>query len=173
MGCDPNNNLGIILSFLSAVRFDFNILSSLSQSCHTFLTAATSSAFYLFIICQEYRDRVCSALAKYHGTPTGVNRRPRRKRSESTDTTRTSQKKEKSDVNSSFAGGSRIESQRLKLRKSKAPRFKDPLASSKLEMIKSIRAQRAIAETQKMEAIERARSVLSFFLFFSFLLAVS
>lgn len=109
----------------------------------------------------EYRDRVCSALAKYHGTPTGVNRRPRRKRSESTDTTRTSQKKEKSDVNSSFAGGSRIESQRLKLRKSKAPRFKDPLASSKLEMIKSIRAQRAIAETQKMEAIERARLLIA------------
>ncbi|XP_038899557.1 uncharacterized protein LOC120086822 [Benincasa hispida] len=109
----------------------------------------------------EYRDRVCSALAKYHGTPIGVNRRPRRKRSESTDTMRTSQKKEKSDVNSSFAGGSRIENQRLKLRKIKAPRFKDPLASSKLEMIKSIRAQRAIAETQKTEAVEQARLLIA------------
>ncbi|KAL4031015.1 hypothetical protein IC575_009271 [Cucumis melo] len=109
----------------------------------------------------DYRDRVCSALAKYHGTPIGVSRRPRRKRSESTDTTRTSQKKEKSDVNSSLAGGRRIENQRLKLRKSRAPRFKDPLASSKLEMIKRIRAQRAMAETQKMEAIERARLLIA------------
>ena len=124
-------------------------------------------AFFIFIIYQDYRDRVCSALAKYHGTPTGVIRRPRRKRSESTATITTSSKKEKSDVNSSLAGGFRIENQRLKLKKSKAPRFKDPLASSKLEMIKSIRAQRAMAETQKMEAIERARSVLSFLFFFT------
>lgn len=131
-----------------------------------FLTSAMRSAFYLFVICQEYRDRVCSALAKYHGTPIGVNRRPRRKRSESTESTRSTQKKEKSDVNFSVAGVSSIEGQRLKLRKSKAPRFKDPLASSKLEMIKSIRAQRAIAETQKTEAIERARFVLFVYLQF-------
>ncbi|XP_022998154.1 uncharacterized protein LOC111492886 [Cucurbita maxima] len=106
----------------------------------------------------EYRARVFSGLAKYHGTPIGVNRRPRRKRSESTDTTR---KKEKSGVKSPVAGGYKIESQRLRLRKSKAPRFKDPLASSKLEMIKSIRAERAIAETQKTEAIERARLLIA------------
>lgn len=112
---------------------------------------------------QNYRDRVCSALSKYHGSPIGVNRRPRRKRSESTESPRSTQKKEKSDVNYSFAGGSRIESQRVRLRKSKTPRFKDPLASSKLEMIKSIRAQRAMEETQKTEAIERARFVLYFY----------
>lgn len=143
------------------------VLCSLTWSYHTLLAAATSLTFFIFIIYQDYRDRVCSALAKYHGTPIGVSRRPRRKRSESTDTTRTSQKKEKSDVNSSLAGGRRIENQRLKLRKSRAPRFKDPLASSKLEMIKRIRAQRAMAETQKMEAIERARSVPYFLFFFT------
>lgn len=35
--------------------------------------------------------------------------------------------------------------------------YKDPLANSKLEMIKNIRAQRVAAETKKTEAIERAR----------------
>ncbi|XP_028078201.1 uncharacterized protein LOC114280066 [Camellia sinensis] len=37
------------------------------------------------------------------------------------------------------------------------PLFKDPLASSKLEMIKNIRAERAAAENKKTEAIERAK----------------
>ncbi|XP_022980573.1 uncharacterized protein LOC111479903 [Cucurbita maxima] len=110
----------------------------------------------------EYRDRVCSAIAKYHGTPIGVNRRrPRRKHSESMETTRTSQKKEKSNVYSSFADGSRIKNRQPRIRKSKAPRFKDPSASFKLDMIKSIRAQRAIAELKKMEAIEQARLMIA------------
>ncbi|XP_022955868.1 uncharacterized protein LOC111457724 isoform X1 [Cucurbita moschata] len=110
----------------------------------------------------EYRDRVCSAIAKYHGTPIGVNRRrPRRKHSESMEITRTSQKKEKSNVYSSFADGSGIENRQPRIRKSKAPRFKDPSASFKLDMIKSIRAQRAIAEAKKMEAIEQARLMIA------------
>lgn len=45
-------------------------------------------------------------------------------------------------------------------RRSKTPSYKDPLASSKLEMIKNIRAQRTATETKKNEAIERARSLI-------------
>lgn len=52
---------------------------------------------------------------------------------------------------------SRIE--KFKLRRSNTPLYKDPSASSKLEMIKNIRAQRAAAESKKTEAIERARLV--------------
>jgi hypothetical protein len=44
-------------------------------------------------------------------------------------------------------------------RRSRTPSYKDPLASSKLEMIKNIRAQRIATETKKNEAIERARLV--------------
>lgn len=37
------------------------------------------------------------------------------------------------------------------------PKYEDPLASSKLEMIKNIRARRAAAENEKNEAITRAK----------------
>lgn len=50
------------------------------------------------------------------------------------------------------------ESQKRRTRlRSNMPLFKDPLASSKLEMIKNIRAERAAAENKKTEAIERAK----------------
>ncbi|KAL6576914.1 hypothetical protein OROMI_011190 [Orobanche minor] len=39
--------------------------------------------------------------------------------------------------------------------------YKDPLASSKMEMIKNIRAQRAATETKKTEAIARARLLIA------------
>lgn len=47
----------------------------------------------------------------------------------------------------------------MRLKRSNTPLFKDPLASSKLEMIKNIRAKRATTQTNRAEAIERARSV--------------
>lgn len=56
-------------------------------------------------------------------------------------------------------GNTRSPIQKLR-RRSKTPSYKDPLASSKLEMIKNIRAQRTATETKKNEAIERARSLI-------------
>lgn len=38
-----------------------------------------------------------------------------------------------------------------------APSYKDPLASSKLKMIRKIREERAAMEVKKNEAIERAK----------------
>ncbi|KAK9290181.1 hypothetical protein L1049_008347 [Liquidambar formosana] len=60
-----------------------------------------------------------------------------------------------------ISAGSETKSQTPQLNRSKEPLYKDPLASSKLEMIKNIRAQRAAAETKKTEAIERAKLLIA------------
>lgn len=104
----------------------------------------------------DYRDRVCSALAKYHGLPVGAERKPRRKPRGDAQTTRNPAKKKSSVMYSASGSESRSKSKR-----SNEPRYKDPLASSKLEMIKNIRAQRAAAETEKTEAIERAMMLIA------------
>ncbi|CAH8306161.1 unnamed protein product [Eruca vesicaria subsp. sativa] len=102
-----------------------------------------------------YRERVCSGLAKYHGIPDGAERRRRRpsgtgeprKKNPTPKTTRDSETVRKVQV--------------VKVRKRRTPVYKDPLASSKLEMIKSIRAKRVAEESKKMDAVERARLLIS------------
>ncbi|WZY96771.1 hypothetical protein YC2023_069100 [Brassica napus] len=102
-----------------------------------------------------YRERVCSGLAKYHGIPEGAERRRRRpsgnaeprKKTPPTKTTRVSETVRKVQV--------------VKVRKRRTPVYKDPLASSKLEMIKSIRAKRVAEESKKMDAVQRARLLIS------------
>ncbi|KAJ0242348.1 hypothetical protein HA466_0208250 [Hirschfeldia incana] len=102
-----------------------------------------------------YRERVCSGLAKYHGIPDGAERRRRRpsgnaeprKKNPTVKTTRDSETVRKVQV--------------VKVRKRRGPVYKDPLASSKLEMIKSIRAQRVAEESKKMDAVQRARLLIS------------
>lgn len=47
--------------------------------------------------------------------------------------------------------------QRVRLRRKNTPMYKDPLASSKLEMLKNIRAQRAGIDLKKIEAVTRAK----------------
>ncbi|KAM1430142.1 hypothetical protein ACFX2I_046241 [Malus domestica] len=109
----------------------------------------------------NYRDRVCSALAKYYDASYGPERKPTKKPSGSTESTRrVPAKKMVSEKNNFSSGELKIQKQRLRLR-SKAPMYKDPLASSKMEMIKNIRAQRAAAETEKTEAVERARLLIA------------
>ncbi|XP_027349186.1 uncharacterized protein LOC113860854 isoform X2 [Abrus precatorius] len=109
----------------------------------------------------EYRGRVCSALAKYHGTEAVVERKPRRKPSDGAQPTR---KKPiaKRDTNTSIhvKSGSKVHNPAV-LKKIKSPAYKDPLVNSKLEMIKNIRAQRAAAETKQTEAVERARLLIA------------
>ncbi|KAL6140586.1 hypothetical protein ACLB2K_058885 [Fragaria x ananassa] len=110
----------------------------------------------------EYRDRVCSALSKYYDASYGAERKPRKRSPSNTDSPRRSPTKKKEKV-SAEKGISRneIKPQKLKSRRSKGPMYKDPLASSKMEMIKNIRAQRAATETKKTEAIERARLLIA------------
>ncbi|KAF9615708.1 hypothetical protein IFM89_026123 [Coptis chinensis] len=75
----------------------------------------------------DYRERVCSALEKYHGTPDSGHERKSQARSRP---------------------------------KRNAPSYKDPLADSKLEMIKNIKAQRMETETKKIEAMEWAKLLI-------------
>ncbi|KAL3839162.1 hypothetical protein ACJIZ3_023753 [Penstemon smallii] len=106
-----------------------------------------------------YRDRVCSALAKFHGTPEGVERKPRRKPSGDGQTRRSPKKKE--EVDNLAKREAKSQTQRTRIKRSKTPLYKDPLASSKLEMLKSIRAQRAAAVNRKAEAITRAKLLIA------------
>ncbi|PKI44399.1 hypothetical protein CRG98_035202 [Punica granatum] len=109
-----------------------------------------------------YRERVCSGLSKYHGVPVGTERKPRRKPSGSTDSTRRIPSKRKAaDEIHAKRCDPQSQIQRMKLKRSKTPVYKDPLASSKLEMIKNIRAKRTAADTNRTEAIERARLLIA------------
>lgn len=108
-----------------------------------------------------YRERVCSALAKYHGIPEGAPRKPRRRPSGDTQSTRSPVNKTTSHILDSAGSETKSQNQKTRLKKSNSPMYKDPLANSKLEMIKNIRAQRAAAETKKTEAIERARLLIA------------
>ncbi|XP_056176463.1 uncharacterized protein LOC115683707 isoform X3 [Syzygium oleosum] len=113
---------------------------------------------------EEYRERVCSGLAKYHGTPVGVERKPRRKPADAGGTRprkRSPSQKKSSDMDSTPRLDHQSQIQKLRLKRRKTPLFKDPLASSKLELIKSIRAHRAAQETNKTEAIARARLLIA------------
>lgn len=112
----------------------------------------------------QYRERVYSGLAKYHGTPVGVERKPRRRPAD-TGSTRAKKgspsQRKSSDIDNTPRQDPQSQIQKLRLKRRKTPLFKDPLASSKLEMIKSIRARRAAQETNKTEAIERARLLIA------------
>ncbi|KAL8098781.1 hypothetical protein AgCh_031485 [Apium graveolens] len=101
-----------------------------------------------------YRDRVYSGLSKYHGTPIGADnprRRPKR--------TSTSIPKKTNNVTVNPAGNTRKSpSRQTRMKKSNAPIYKDPQASSKLQMIKNIRADR---ENKKAEAMTRAKLLIA------------
>ncbi|GMQ02109.1 hypothetical protein CsSME_00048491 [Camellia sinensis var. sinensis] len=119
--------------------------------------ADPARAYVAFSAENAYRDRVCTALYKYHGTPVGAERkRKRRPSSERQPRTQNPTKKKANDTDNSTGNVTESQKRRTRLR-SNMPLFKDPLASSKLEMIKNIRAERAAAENKKTEAIERVK----------------
>ncbi|XP_040384346.1 uncharacterized protein LOC102702249 isoform X2 [Oryza brachyantha] len=109
---------------------------------------------------KEYRERVCSGIASYHGSSSGtkVPRKPRSSREPGAkrDTTR------KKPIQSRSAGleDEYVIAPTVKRKKSATP-YKDPMAVEKLEMITKIRAQRAAVEIERKEAINRARSLIA------------
>lgn len=111
----------------------------------------------------EYRQRVYSALSKYHGTEVGVERKPRRRPRDDTQPTKKKPTKTRDIVTTTSVHVKNDSKTRkpILLKKSKSPAYKDPLVNSKLEMIKNIRAQRAAAETTQTQAIQRARLLIS------------
>ncbi|XP_021757670.1 uncharacterized protein LOC110722692 [Chenopodium quinoa] len=108
----------------------------------------------------EYRSRVTSGLAKYHNIPEGAERKVRRKSSDESQSPSTPKKK-LSGAESSATAESKVKIQKPKLKKRAAPKFKDPLANSKLEMLKNIRAQRMASEAKKNEALEQAKLLIA------------
>lgn len=104
---------------------------------------------------QDYRERVTSALAKYHATERKPRTRPPRDGAQPTKKKKPITKRD-SDASIFIKSASKIVKP-IRLRKSKSPAYKDPLVNSKLEMIKNIRAQRASAETRQTQAIQQAR----------------
>ncbi|GJN20367.1 hypothetical protein PR202_gb07737 [Eleusine coracana subsp. coracana] len=110
---------------------------------------------------QDYRERVCSGIASYHGTSTGT-RTPRKPRPAGEPGVKRQTIKRKPTharaVELQDADGRAAIV--VKRKKSAAP-YKDPMAVEKLEMIIKIRAERAALEIEKKEAIRRARSLIA------------
>jgi len=123
------------------------------------LTIFPSERAIYFSVNQEYRQRVYSALSKYHGTEVGVERKLRRRPRDDTQPTKKKPTKTRDIVTTTSVHVKNDSKTRkpILLKKSKSPAYKDPLVNSKLEMIKNIRAQRAAAETTQTQAIQRAR----------------
>ncbi|GAB4849975.1 hypothetical protein Ancab_029274 [Ancistrocladus abbreviatus] len=112
----------------------------------------------------EYRERVYAGLSKYHGTPVGLERATRRamrRRSSGEAQPRRVSKKKEVVVEKSALNVMKMKIQQPRVKKRKAPLYEDPLASSKLEMIKNIRAQRAASEVKKNEALEQAKLLIA------------
>ncbi|KAL9235530.1 hypothetical protein vseg_010281 [Gypsophila vaccaria] len=106
----------------------------------------------------EYRSRVCSGLAKYHGISEGAERKVRRKKPSNEDSTNTNRRK---TLRASAANNAYGRTQLPKLKKRNVPKYKDPLAMTKLEMLKNIRAQRVASDPMKIEALERAKLLIA------------
>lgn len=115
----------------------------------------------LSVFLQEYRERVCSGIASYHGTSSGtkVPRKPRSAREPGSK--RDTAKKKPIQSRSAGLEDACGTTPTVKRKKSATP-YKDPMAGEKLEMITKIRAQRAALEIEKKEAIKRARYVCLF-----------
>ncbi|CAM8906809.1 unnamed protein product [Rhodiola kirilowii] len=109
----------------------------------------------------DYRNRVCSAQAKFYGK-SGVEKKSSRLIRDPTQIrSRSVAEKTSKDVQSlSSEGVFKIVSAQAKLKRSNAPKYKDPMASSNLEIIKNIKAQRSASDTKKTEAIARARLMI-------------
>jgi len=110
-------------------------------------------------------------MAQYHGTPEAAERRLRKKPNHEGEIANTTRKKvnkpkrlatanttkKKTNKPERFAiPESKIRPRQPTLKNRTAAKFKDPSASTKLEMLKSIRAQRAASES-KNEALQRAQ----------------
>ncbi|XP_042025677.1 uncharacterized protein LOC121772589 [Salvia splendens] len=111
----------------------------------------------------EYRTRVYSGLAKYHGIPEGTEWKRKRKPPGERQTQNRGRKDKDNDKDeNNDACKTKNVNQRIRAKRSKTPSYKDPLASTKLEMLKNIRAKRAAAvDDPKTEAVMKAKSLIA------------
>nr|KJB70032.1 hypothetical protein B456_011G054500 [Gossypium raimondii] len=87
--------------------------------------------------------------------------KPKRKPAAGTQSKQSPPKRKASDTNYSSGSETISPIERLRIRRRNKPLYKDPMASSKLEMLKNLRAQRAAEELKKTEAVERARLLIA------------
>ncbi|XP_038972129.1 uncharacterized protein LOC120104676 isoform X2 [Phoenix dactylifera] len=104
-----------------------------------------------------YRERVCTALAKYRGTCIGVESKPRRKPICEVPVRGESMKKKATQPEDINSKANVIRKATSRKPTNAAPSYKDPMARSNLEVIKKIREQREAMEARKGEAIDRAK----------------
>ncbi|CAO2164661.1 unnamed protein product [Urochloa humidicola] len=109
---------------------------------------------------QEYRERVCSGIASYHGSCTGTKTRRKPRSAEEPALKREIMKKKSVQSRAVSLEDAHGKGATAKRKKSATP-YKDPMAGEKLEMLSKVRAQRAALEIEKKEAIKRARSLIA------------
>ncbi|XP_028550441.1 uncharacterized protein LOC110107727 isoform X2 [Dendrobium catenatum] len=110
----------------------------------------------------EYRNRVHTALIKYHGTVTGSEKKPRRKPTGETSTEKgVSMKKKPEQTTQLNMELKSFKQVTYKKRKNSAPSYKDPMSSAKFELLKKIKAERAEMESKKIEATMRAKLLIA------------
>lgn len=110
----------------------------------------------------EYRSRVCTGLFKFHGIQDGFERKPKRKLSGDVLTRKRSHPKKKYNETGNLAKSepkSPVQGIRSKINNNSS--YKDPMASSKLEILKNIRAQRAASENKKSQTVGRAKVLIA------------
>ncbi|KAJ0966292.1 hypothetical protein J5N97_027430 [Dioscorea zingiberensis] len=112
---------------------------------------------------QGYRERVCSALAKYHGKPNGSQREPTK-----SSTSKIQSQGEVSRVKKAmkFSKGTNnmiTETEGVTFRKARnaPPSYTDPLSKIKLALIRQIKKQREVMENKKKDAIDRAKLLIA------------
>lgn len=110
----------------------------------------------------EYRNRVHTALAKYHGTTIRVERKAVRKPTgETSPEKRVSIKKKPEQIAQMGSELKSFKQLTYRKRRNSAPSFKDPMSSAKLELLKKIKADRAEIEMKKREATSRAKLLIA------------
>ncbi|KAI3409600.1 uncharacterized protein J3R85_019075 [Psidium guajava] len=110
----------------------------------------------------EYRNNVYSGMVKHYGTPVKARRKARRRKIDTLESRKMDPaEKGPDDTENASRSDARVDLQQLRLRRGKMPLYKDPMASSKLEMIKNIQSERAAMDTKAIEAVEQARVLIS------------
>ncbi|KAK6118727.1 hypothetical protein DH2020_047532 [Rehmannia glutinosa] len=102
----------------------------------------------------EYRNRVCSGLAKFHGIPEGIERKPRRKPSGDGETRKEVLKRRM--IMMILQSETKSQTQQIRSRRRRTPSYKDPLASSKLLIAEAEKAAEALEIAAKINPLAQA-----------------
>ncbi|KAJ3703450.1 hypothetical protein LUZ61_007155 [Rhynchospora tenuis] len=103
----------------------------------------------------EYRQRVHTGIIRHHGSASDSEKKQKRKPARTSSSNR--EKSAQPKIVESEIESVTVHEQTTK----NAPSYKDPMVSTKLEMIKKIRGQRLAKDRKKREAVERAKLLIA------------